>query len=611
MKSFQTYKKMLGFMRPYGHLFVISVVLSFIIVSLDGMAIWFLGTLPQTLFNPDAAVAVKPDLSIQHLNQFFKYITCQTVRSERFGNPLAVVCLLIVVTYTIKNIFFYINRLLLKILNLNVIRDMRNLLYEHVLMLPVTYYDRNKSGKIVSLIVNDITQINRSMTDTLSKLIMEPLRLLFFATMLFIINFKLTVLVFIIYPVLSVLIIKIGRAVKRRSKRVLRNFSGILSVLTETIQGVRAVKMFNMNTVETEKFKQENEKYTRSAFRSEKIRALLIPLTEALAMYFTAVLLWYGGNASMAGSPQFTPEDFFRFLIFFFSSYQPLKKIGTVNNIIQAGIAAAERVFGLLNVPTEELDTSVEKKAPAFEREICLQDVWFTYPGTRESVLNGVTVTVKKGEVVALVGSSGAGKTTVLDLLPRFYEINRGVITIDGKDTREMDLVALRNLFGIVSQETFLFNDTIENNIKYGSGEASMDEVIAAATASNAVEFIEKLPDGFSTVIGEQGVMLSGGQRQRLSIARALLKNPHILILDEATSALDTESERLVQKAIDNLIQNRTALVVAHRLSTIRHADRIIVLDAGRIIEQGTHDELIALNNRYKYFYDIQFSAAG
>lgn len=611
MNSLKTYKKMLGFTKPYTHLFIISIILSIIIVLLNGIALWFVGTAPKVLFDPNATAPLKPLFSLTNLNNYLSYWTYGILQFSKAGNPFTVVCVLIVVVYTVKNILFYIYKLLLKVLNLNIVRDVRNLLYRHVLMLPVSYYDRNRSGRIVSHVVNDITQINKSLTDTLSRAIMEPLHLFFFVGMLFVINMKLTLLVFLIYPVLIYLIVIIGKIVKRRSRRMLENFSGMISVLTETIHGIRAVKMFNMNASESEKFERENKKFIRSSFRSEKVKAILIPLTETLAMYVTAILLWYGGKEALSGSEQFTPEDFVRFLVFLFSSYQPLKKIGTINNTIQVGIAAAERVFEVLNIPVEELQVAPDKReAPAFENGIRFDHVWFKYPGTGNFVLEDVDFSVKKGEVIAIVGSSGAGKTTVLDLLPRFYDIGKGTIRIDERDTKEINLLDLRNLFGIVSQETILFNDTVLNNIMYGSGKATREEVVEAATAANAVEFIEKLPEGFDTVIGEQGVMLSGGQRQRLAIARALLKNPQILIFDEATSALDTESERLVQSAIDNLIHNRTTFVVAHRLSTIQHADTIIVLEEGRIIERGSHEELIGLNKRYKYFYDIQFSSA-
>jgi len=302
-------------------------------------------------------------------------------------------------------------------------------------------------------------------------------------------------------------------------------------------------------------------------------------------------------------------EDFVRFLIFLFSTFTPLKALTNINNILQSGFAAAERVFTILDAPVEPLSDTPVAVAPSFNSNLDFADVSFTYPETTTPVLDGLSFSVKKGSIVALVGSSGAGKSTVLDLLPRFYNVNGGAILIDGKDIRQFDLATLRHLFGIVAQETVLFNDTIYNNIAYSRPGAPRNEIMEAARAANALEFIERLPNGFDTIIGEQGTMLSGGQRQRLSIARALLRNPPILILDEATSALDTESELLVQNAINNLIVNRTAIIVAHRLSTIRHADTILVLEHGRIVEQGSHAELLALGKRYKYFYDIQFAA--
>ena len=290
-------------------------------------------------------------------------------------------------------------------------------------------------------------------------------------------------------------------------------------------------------------------------------------------------------------------------------TFTPLKALTTITNTLASGFAAAERVFGVLDAPLEPLSAPAPDKVPAFTRWIEFSHVTFVYPGTTAEVLTDLSFTVKKGSIVALVGSSGAGKSTILDLLPRFYDVTSGSILIDGVDARTIDLAGLRHLYGIVAQETVLFNETVFNNISYGSPDASRDRVVEAARAANALEFIEKMDKGFDTVIGERGVMLSGGQRQRISIARALLRNPPILILDEATSSLDTESELLVQSAINNLIVNRTAIVVAHRLSTIRHADTILVLEAGRIVEEGSHEELLSLGKRYKYFYDIQFAS--
>ena len=607
VSNLKLYLKMLSYLKPYIGLLVLTVFLSVFIVASESLSLWFSGSLVNSIFNPQASITVKPAFSVTHINDFLKYWTYAFVKRDNVFDSLKLVCLCVVAFFLVKNIFSYIKALVMNLLNLSVIRDLRNSLQAHALKLPVTFYDRNRSGHIVSLSLNDITAINFSMTSTFDKILTDPLRIIFFVSALFIISVKLTVLSLIVIPVIAVVISEIGKTVRRRSKRTFESMEGLTSVLHESVSCIRVVKMFNMNEFEVGRFKNENDKYVRTNFRSAIFASLSSPLTESFGILITAALLWYGGREVLAGK-SFGGEDFVRFLAFLFMLFQPLKSLSGINNTIQNGLAAAERVFGLLGVPTEKLSAAGQGKVPGFEHEIRLHDVHFTYPGTDVEVISGVDFTIAKGQIVALVGSSGSGKSTILDLLPRFYYISSGSITIDGTDISQCDLVGLRHLFGIVSQETVLFNASVFENIAYGMEDVGQDRVIEAAKAANAWEFIERMPQGLRTMIGERGVLLSGGQRQRLSIARALLRNPQILILDEATSALDTESEKQVQMAINNLMRNRTALVVAHRLSTIAHADRILVLENGRIIEQGAHSDLLKLNKRYKYFYDIQFS---
>jgi subfamily B ATP-binding cassette protein MsbA len=425
--------------------------------------------------------------------------------------------------------------------------------------------------------------------------------------MLLVISSKLTIIIASIFPILAYLILEMGKTIRRRSKRNLERFEGMTSVVQETASCIRAVKMFNMALFETDKFKRENDRLNHATFRSILFITLSGPLTETLGVIVTVILLFFGGMEVLKGH-SISAEDFVRYLTFLFITFQPFKSLAGVNSTLQGGLAAAQRIFGLLDVQAEPVSISAHERVPSFEKEIKFSEVRFTYPGTAQEVIRGINFTVKKNQIVAIVGSSGSGKSTILDLLPRFYDIQEGSISIDGKDIRENDLLGLRSLFGIVSQETVLFNDSVFNNIGYGLQGASAALVIEAAKVANAWEFIEKLPQGLETIIGERGVMLSGGQRQRLSIARAILKNPAILILDEATSALDTESERLVQSAINNLMTHRTAIIVAHRLSTISHADLILVVENGMILESGPHNDLIKMNRRYKYFYDMQFA---
>ncbi|MBN1127707.1 MAG: ABC transporter ATP-binding protein [Chitinispirillaceae bacterium] len=607
MQNVKLYRRMFRYVLVYWPLALLSVVLSFLVVNLEAISLWFSASLVQTLFKP-AGDAVPPvHFSIATINETLKYYTWLLIRRENPLDSLKVVCLLMAAAFFSKNLLIYVKALIMAQLNLRIVRDMRNQLFGHALRLPVTYYDRSRSGNIISLVINDVSAINESMTGTFDKLFSEPMRVLFFVSMLFIINAKLTLAVFIVFPVLGFCIVKIGQAVRRRSKRVLESIAGLLSILHETVAGIRAVKMFNMDGFESEKFKSENSRFVHRSFRSVKISAVVSPLTEVLGVIVVIILLWYGGQQVLK-SGGFGAEDFVRFLIFLFSVFTPLKTLGNINNLLQRGFAAADRVFSILDSPVEPVSTLVPDAVPSFNDAVRVSHVDFTYPGCDEVVLHDIDFTLKKGSVIALVGSSGSGKSTLLDLLPRFYPVSAGAITIDGVSVNDMDLAGLRSLFGIVSQETVLFNETVRNNIAYGLTGATKAQVVDAAKAAQAWEFIEKMPQGLDTVIGERGVMLSGGQRQRLAIARALLRNPAVLILDEATSSLDTESERLVQDAIDALMKDRTALVVAHRLSTVRHADCILVLDNGRIVEQGTHEELLQLNKRYKYLHDIQFA---
>lgn len=621
-KNAVLYRRMLSYLLIYWPWILLSLVLSFLVVIFEASSLWFGINVVQTIFQPDTSALVKPTHSftgissiINNFSAFFtycneslKYYSWVLIRKDNPLDTLKFVCAMMAVTFFGKNLFIYTKSLVTTKLNLNIVKDMRNQLYDHAMRLPVSFFDRSRSGNMLSLITNDIQSINSSITGTLDKLFTEPMRLLCFIGLLFIINFKLTLAVFLIFPILGIFIGTIGRTVRRRSKRVLEYMAGLLSILHETLGGIRAVKMFNMNALESKKFSKENDYFIHHSYRSSAIGALSSPFTEVVGVAAVIILIWYGGHQAISSS-SFRAEDFMRFLVILFSIFKPLKLLTDVNNQLNQGFSAAERVFSVLDSKPESLVELKPENVPAFNDRIEFRNVNFTYPGTSEQVLSGINLTINKGSIVALVGSSGAGKSTILDLVPRFYDVSSGQILIDNKDISNMDLVGLRHLFGIVSQETVLFNDTVFNNIAYGTEHATFDQVKSAAEAANAWEFIERMPQGPDTIIGERGVMLSGGQRQRLSIARALLRNPPVLILDEATSALDTESEKYVQTAINTLIKTRTALVVAHRLSTIRHADKIVVLDAGKIVEEGTHDDLLALGKRYKYFYDIQFAS--
>ncbi len=609
MKSWVLYRRMFTFLLPYLPYFLTTIPLSALIASTESAGIWFAATLPGVLFgNYSPDLTQIPTLSIATINDYLKYQTYTLLTAADGISPLMMGCLLMVLFYTLKNVLTYINNLLSIQVFTGFIMTIRERMFAHLCKLPVSFYDKSESGAIMALMLNEVEKIKVAATGSIQSLFTEPIRIIISITLLLSINWKLTLLVFIIYPILGFMIVKIGQSIKRRSTRELQSFSDMLASMGEIISGIRIVKMFNAITLEINQFDRKNSHYTKCARKSERMRMLTTPLTETLFMYAAAGLLFVGGYMAVSqGVDNFSPDDFIKFLVILSLSYQPFKKLAGVNSSIQTGIAAAARFFKVLDEeeePHEENSSSIKK--PTLNSEIRFDDVWFRYPGTERFVLKGISFTIKKGEMVAIVGSSGAGKSTILDLIPRFYDIEKGTITIDGVDIKTVGLRAIREQLGIVAQENFLFNGTFNENIAYGASTQDQERIEAAAKAANALKFIQESPDGFNTQIGERGVALSGGQRQRLAIARALYHNAPLLIFDEATSSLDTESERLVQKAIDNVVLDRTVLVVAHRLSTVKHADRIIVLEDGNIVETGTHDELISKGGRYKKLCDMQ-----
>jgi subfamily B ATP-binding cassette protein MsbA len=515
-------------------------------------------------------------------------------------------CILLFVSYVLKNIFLFINNISLSYAQNGMITDIRDSLFKHIQRLPLSYFHKSKSGEIASITFNDVSNMRVAFTQSIQSLINEPISIFVLLGMLFIISPKLTMLTLTIVPLSAYSITKLGQSIRRRSKRSSIQIADVMNLLHESISGIRIIKAFSMEKLEIARFKMANQKFFNLTFKQEKVKSLTSPINDLIGVSIGVLLIWMGG-VEVIKYGHLSPEGFLRFIVYLFAMLQPARKLGNVNAQIQSGLASAERVFSIIDTPITIQDPISPKPLTSFTNSIQYKDVAFTYENSDHSALTNINLTIMRGEVLALVGSSGAGKSTFVDLLPRFYDISSGSISIDGIDIREFTLSDLRSKMGIVTQETILFNDNIFNNIAYGMPEATLKDVIAAAEAANALEFIELLPEKFQTEIGEKGTRLSGGQRQRLSIARAILKNPEILILDEATSSLDTASERKVQLAIDNLVKDRTVLVIAHRLSTIVKAKRIIVLDNGEIVESGNHKELLEKNGPYKKLYDIQF----
>ena len=588
----------------------ISSLAAIVFVFLNTASIWLTASLINNILadfdkivQAQAEWAGKAGLT---LNEKLKYWTNVLILRETPLESLKVLCLSILTVFFIKNIFLYIKNILLRIVELKLVKEIRDRLYKHIQTLSLGYFNRQHSGTITSIVMNDVEQLQIALAVVFQRLFVEPINILTFVALLFIISWKLALIAIIIIPLAGIAILSIGRSIRRKSRRTQAKIAEIMQILTETLTSIRIVKAFVNEKEEVKNFTRESKHYFKLLLKRARLDLIAGPTTETFGVIIGVVLLWYGGMEVLA-QKGVSAEDFIRFILILFSILGPIKQLSNVNLKIQIGAASAERIFGLLDTPPEIVEDPDPVELDVFNNAIEFDQIHFEYSDADERVLDGVSFTIKKGEIVALVGPSGSGKSTIADLIPRFFDVSKGALRIDGNNVRKISFSSLRGSMGIVTQEVILFNDTIRKNIAYGQSDVTEEAIQKAAKAANALEFIEQTPDGFDTLIGERGVNLSGGQKQRLAIARALLKNPPILILDEATSALDTESEKKVQKAIEVLMKDRTVLVIAHRLSTVQNADKIVVLDKGKILEVGSHNELYEKGGLYRRLYDIQF----
>ncbi|MBW1917412.1 MAG: lipid A export permease/ATP-binding protein MsbA [Deltaproteobacteria bacterium] len=519
-------------------------------------------------------------------------------------NMLYILPPLIIVLYLVKGVFSVIHSYLMNYVGGITVTGIRDDLFRNLQSQPLIFFDRISTGVLMSRITYDVNILQTSVSTVITNLVRDIFTIIGLIGVIFYREWRLALIAMVIFPLAVIPIINFGRRLRRISSYRQVSMSKINTILQETLIGNRIVKAFGREDYEIERFCQENQRYFRLRMKGVIAWALSSPVMELLGGIGVAAIVWYGGYNVIKGYS--TPGTFFSFMTALLMLYAPIKGLSNINNSIQEGLAAATRVFEILDLTPTIRNQPDAITLPPLSREIVFDKVDFAYD--HRPALRNVSLRVRRGEMVALVGPSGAGKTTLVNLLPRFYEVTGGSISIDGHDIREVTLESLRGQIGIVTQQTILFNDTVRHNIAYGRLDCTEEEIILAAQAAYAWDFIQTLPQGLDTLIGEQGLMLSGGERQRLAIARALLKDPPILILDEATSALDSEAERAVQKALDNLIQDRTTLVIAHRLSTILQADRIVVLNDGTIVEVGRHEELLNRNGLYRKLYNLQFS---
>lgn len=569
------------------------------------MAIPFLGILFDS--QPLVTQQVAFDLSMQSIMHNFNYFLSSLILEDGKIYALWIISIFVVVTSLLKTGFFYLARFVMIRVRTGIIVDLRNAVYNKLLTLHIGFFTNERKGDIISRMTNDVNEVEFSIVQSIEVLFKEPMTIIVYVAALIYLSPELSIFMLILLPLTGLVIGRVGKSLRKKSVLAQDKLGSLISIIEETIGGMRIIKVFNAQERMDNKFKDSNRSYNKVLMRIWRKRDLASPLSEFLGTLVVVIIMWYGGQMVLGGTATLTSQDFIGYLIVFSQIINPAKTFSNAYYSVQKGLASAERIDFILKTDPKIKNPTNPVRLTQFEDKIEYNNVSFKY--IDNLVLKNINLTINKGKTIALVGQSGSGKSTMVDLLPRLHDVTNGKILIDGQDIRNISIRDLRSKMGIVNQEPILFNDTIYNNIAFGVEKATMEQVVEAAKIANAHEFITTTPEGYNTIIGDRGSKLSGGQRQRLSIARAVLANPPILILDEATSALDTESERLVQEAITRVMENRTAIIIAHRLSTIVHADMICVLKNGQIVETGTHSALLAHNGVYKKLYDLQVFA--
>lgn len=601
------FKKILQFALPYRKYAVLNIICNIFYALFSTLS--FLALIPviRILFDKTRRIAEKPEWTgwsslKDYLVGSFNYEVTQRVNQDEIS-ALLFICGIVVSLFFLKNLFGYLAAFFITYLRNGVLRDVRNVIYDKILSLPVSYFSEKRKGDTISRITADVNEVQTSFLSILELIVREPLILIFTIIAMLTISPKLTLFVFVFLPVSGFIISAIGKKLKARSHQAQAENGYFLSLVEETLSSLKIIKGFNAEDKFRDKFNDSTNRLKRILNSLLHRQNLASPTSEFLGIFVIVIILWFGGNMVLVEGSL----DGATFLAYMGLAYQiltPAKQISKASYSVKKGNAAAERIFEVLETPSTIVDApgAIDKKD--FESAVEIQNVWFKYED--EHVLRDFSISVPKGSTIALVGQSGSGKSTIANLVTRFYDVSEGSIKIDGKDIRDISKKSLRNLMGLVTQDSILFNDTVRNNVGLGKDAPTEQEIIDALKIANAWEFVKDLPAGLDTNIGDSGNKLSGGQKQRLSIARAVLKNPPIMILDEATSALDTESERLVQKALENMMKNRTSIVIAHRLSTIQNAENIVVMQKGKIVEQGKHEELLARNGAYQKLVAMQ-----
>ena len=612
MDKKRNFRRILHYVKPYWFSVLMNIVFNILAIVFSLFSFSMIVPFLNLLFNPDNLTTVRPEFALDTdtLLAMLDYYVSYIIILKGQETALVFICLLLVIAFFLRNITTYFALYFMVGARAGTIKDIRNDLYKKIMILPLSFYSKHKKGDIMARITTDVQEIEVSIISYLDVFIKSPLTIAAYFAYMLGVSWRLTLFVVLLLPIGGLIIGWIGKSLKKDSLDGQNRFAGMLATIEETIGGLRIIKAFNAIGYSSEKFNEQNGLYTRVIKFVNRKRDLSSPMSEFLSSIIIAIVIWFGATLILDATKNpdvvssITAANFIAYIVVFSQIISPAKSFSQGFYSLQKGMASADRIFEVLDAEEVIVEKQDALPLPDFNDSIVYKNVSFHY--NEVNVLKNIDLTIPKGKMIALVGESGGGKSTLVDLLPRFYDVSEGHILIDGIDVRDFKICDVRGLMGIVSQESILFNDTVFNNIAFGLEHATRGAVIEAAKIANAHDFIMEMEDGYDTVIGDRGMNLSGGQRQRISIARAVLKNPPILILDEATSSLDTESERLVQEALAKVMTNRTSIVIAHRLSTIQNADEIIVMVKGQIVERGKHEELIELGGVYKRLTDLQ-----